>query len=225
MAIALDSVDTRHDYSSGTSHSYSYTNTAGDVMFLCIFNQSTSGTYDTITGATYNSVTMTRVTETLIADNIGGVQGIVVYKLENPATGSNTLEWTQSAATSSASSAAITYSGFYDFIDSSSTNYNNNTTQISDSVGTTSNNSWCLVFAWSERALTASGGSVTPRLGSGTQYYIGDSTNISPAGTYTATIDVGSGGQRVGIILVPFASQAATSTANANNNLLLLGVS
>lgn len=220
MAIAFDSVSTMFDDTGGTTHTHAFNNVAGDVLFVCIFNQSTSGNYDTITGATYNSVAMTRVTQTLIADNIGGVQGIAIYRLLDPATGSNNFEWTQSAANAAASSAAISYSGADSFTDSPSTNYNNNTTQISDSVDTTINNSWVNVFAWSERALTANGGTVTPRLGSGTQFYIGDSTAITPAGTYTATIDVGGGGQRVGIILTPFAPVSTSSS----HNLTLLGV-
>lgn len=226
MTIVFDSVSTRADYASGTSHDQSFTNTAGDVVFGCIFNQSTSGTYDTITGANYGGVAMTRITQGLIADNIGGVQGIVVYGLLGPATGANTFNWTQSAAPAAASSAAISYSGTKQtgLPDNSTSNYNNNTTQLTTSLTPVANNCFILTFGWSERALTVNSSSFTARLGSATQFIVGDKGPITPAASTSSIVDLASS-MRIGVIMVSFAPTGGGSLVFTQNNLALLGVS
>jgi hypothetical protein len=84
MAIAVDSSLTEQIRSSGSTFSYSFTNTAGNILVVGVWGEFA----DTI-ALTYNSVALTRLN--WITSN-SGTTGFGLYYLMNPATGANNLD-------------------------------------------------------------------------------------------------------------------------------------
>jgi len=90
MAIAIDSTVT-FNRSSATTHSFTFDNVAGD--FLLIGFSTTVGNGATVSSITYNSVSLTVVDTQINPNNSLST----VWRLNNPATGSNTIEITLSS--------------------------------------------------------------------------------------------------------------------------------
>ncbi len=105
MAIAFNSQGGNFNPGPTTSDSFSFTNTAGNL--LVYFGHTNSASGDVLTAVTYNGAALTKVTShtTGTAD-----QYISVWYLKSPATGSNTLAVTTSVATD-IGSGCLTYTG------------------------------------------------------------------------------------------------------------------
>jgi len=99
MAIATDAFT---NVSQGPgNHSYAHTCTGGDLI---LFVGASGDDGDDITACTYNSVSMTEVAKV----NAFGAEFVYLYMLVNPATGSNTVQFTSTAGNMRSSSGSYT---------------------------------------------------------------------------------------------------------------------
>jgi len=136
MAIAFDSKteSPKSNMDAGSPASFSHTTAGSDRGLLVYYYYGiTSGTH--IVSATYNSVSMT-----LVSNTVDNSRGQAVFKLTNPASGSNTVAITYSGGTgvSDRYAVAVSYTGVdqTDFIEANATGTVGGGTAIS--ISTTS---------------------------------------------------------------------------------------
>ena len=86
MSIVIDSTLALNNTTQSTSHSVSFNNVAGDFLIVAIIEQN-SFSGNPVTSITYNGVSLTLVD----FQEAPNTQGAGVWRLANPATGTNTL--------------------------------------------------------------------------------------------------------------------------------------
>ena len=219
MSITLDSSSQKAtSWSSGTSMTWSHTNTAGDYLVVAIENNF-PGT-DNITGVTYAGVSMSLLAT--FYDSTAQCR-FWIYGLAAPSTGANNI------VASFSGSNTLMYGGAETLIGCKQTSQpdasiggKSGSSPHTESLTTIADNSW-LVGITAGRTPIGAGTSTTLRQDgtSGTDSGIIDSNGVkSPAGSYSLSVTTTSGGSN-GIL---FVSIAPVATAR-RSNLLLLGVS
>lgn len=210
MAIAFDQTTTAQQLA-GSSLSFSASTSGSNRILLVPIFTSYGTTGDKISGVTYNSVSMTRVSGATQIDFVSG-QSFYLYYLVAPDTGSNTLTIT---ATGSGEiyGTAVSYTGVNQAspIDNSTTTTSGGTITLT----TVADNCWTLSFGRNTAtgALTASTGTTQRSAGSGL-YNIGDSNGaITPAGSTSMSWTPNNANTK--LCMVSFAP-STTSTVNSN---------
>ena len=89
---AVFETGTNFDSAASTSHNISHTNISGNFLIVGFTNLSTGG--DIVTGVTYNSVALTKITPQAATNG----RTANMWYLANPSTGANTLNITLSAS-------------------------------------------------------------------------------------------------------------------------------
>jgi len=198
MAIAYDNSDSFMADQTGT-HTKSFTVATGACLFV-VGSQHLSS-------ITYNGASLTKLTDFTPAITDGNEQIVKVFWLSNPSSGSNTLDCTVSAGNTSPIS-MISYTGLDTTTqpENSSNKFTNNglaNTQeatLSNSVSTSTNNAWTVLFAvisTGTQTVTASTG--TLRTATGVTIYsnsagiIDTNAPISPTGSSTLVNGISSG--------------------------------
>lgn len=140
-AIAFDAASSGGTSSSGTGWTWSHTVTGTNTILLVQLNQNTD---DHVSGVTYNSVAMTKLTGVNFGVNPSNVS---VWYLINPSTGANTISVStnqdRSMVGSSVSYTGVSQTGFPDA--SGSANANGVTT-ITATLTTVADNAWVILF-------------------------------------------------------------------------------
>lgn len=103
MAIARDSSLANYKGTSSTSSTFSFTNTAGDTMYVGTYAGSST---DIVTGVTYNGVSLTKIA----SKQLGTSQWIGIWYLKSPATGANNIVISASSS-ADIEGQVITYTG------------------------------------------------------------------------------------------------------------------
>lgn len=204
MAIAFDAF-TNGNYTSGTTHTFSHTCSGSDrVLFVHAFKNANT---DTITGATYNGVSMT-----LVAKQVGfGARYSYLFMLHNPATGANDVVITASASTAIGGNAA-SYTGAEQVSTAdASTTENSSTTPHAKAVTTTVDNCWMVKVTLGGRVHSASTNST--KRGANTTYtdasYFDNNSAITPAKSYSMTTTYASSTSTESYIIASFAPAGA----------------
>lgn len=206
FAIAFDNSGSG-GYLSKSSESYSFTTTGSDRLLWAAYQKEDAGT---VTSITYNSVSLSLAVDKLYTAR---TEYASLWYLAAPATGANTLAGTYSSA-QNGRLVAMSYTGCKQTGIADATGSNEvNAATITTTLTTVADNSWAVFSCYSQRNLT-NGTNANIRHGSGTQAAAGDNnTAITPAGSYSITLNIGSGGN-VAVMVVasfaPFVAETAT---------------
>lgn len=209
FAIAFDATGNGGEQI-GSSDSFAFTTTGSDRLLWGALCKEDAGT---VSSMSYNSVALTQaVAKTYTART----EYATLWYLAGPATGSNTFSGTYSASVNGMLS-AMSYSGCKQTgIPDATASGEANATSITVAVTTVANNSWAVWGAYSQRAITA-GTNTVVRNGNTRQPACGDNNGaITPAGSYSMTLNIGSGGNVVAMAVASFAPTGATYTIDAN---------
>jgi hypothetical protein len=136
MAIAFDSALNTVTHGSPTSgFTDSFNNVAGTLLIVGIISRTTG---DQITGCSYNGVAMTLVAK---VNTNAASSWAYVFKLANPATGTNNISTTFSGSPADVRVTAASYSGASD-VEASNTGTTASATSWTGSVTTITDNDW-----------------------------------------------------------------------------------
>lgn len=204
-----------------TGGSFAYTCTGSDRLLLVWVFVQYAGAYTAKTrSVTYNGVAMTELKHTG-TNSASDVQGVILFGLLNPASGSNTVAVTVESSAAVCYAQAASYTGVSQSGLPDSSGSNKGTTQdLSVSTTVVASNCWLYSCSYAERAQTYTSGSMTAIQGNSSQLIEGDSNGTVATGVQSITIHLASS-QLVGGILISIAP--ATVTASTHN-LTLLGV-
>ncbi len=196
MAIAYDN-STKASQSSGTSNTFAHTCTGSDLVLIVGTIGRVSA--DTITGVTYNSVAMTKITAFS-----GGGEGrwITLWYLANPSTGANNVVATWSASQDFIHCGAVSYTGCKQtgIPDSFATGADaGNEASHTFTTTVVASNAWLML--WTKYGLT-------PAAGAGTT---ARQTDGSGLGIFDSNGTVGTGSQ----------SLIATQTSNNTEGIII----
>ena len=186
MAIARDNKAYNHGTTSSNTFTYSYTCTGSNLgLFVVISNGTSVGT---ITGVTYNGVSMTQIG---FQDNSGG-SGVNTYMfyLSAPATGANNVVVTASVATANIEVATISYTGVKQTGQPAAHNGQDfghtSTSTGSQSVTPTDANSWVVwVLYYADNVFTFTNATVQELTTTFWGMGLLDSNGAVPASSYT----------------------------------------
>ena len=207
MAIALDN-SSEASLSSGTVLTFSHT-VSGDNRILFVSCSQEGGSLDSITGITYNGISMTRIGMAVSQAN----GRAYLYYLIAPATGANDVVVTYSETTNKRGQAVsytgVSQSGVPDASDSG----NGSGTTITGTITTVLDNCWTIMTAYGNNAgLVASTGS-TERLNNNRLGTFDSNGVITPAAETTMVVTCSSDNN--GFVIASFAPFVAP-TANSN---------
>tara|TARA_Y100000310_G_scaffold115252_1_gene113818 strand:- start:2173 stop:2799 length:627 start_codon:yes stop_codon:yes gene_type:complete len=179
MAIAYDTSTEK-----GGTDSWSHT-CSGDDRFLVLWVLAIPAS--TVSDVTYDGVSMT---ESAYITFAGGYK-FYAFTLINPASGSNTASVTGANTAFLVSYNGVSQTGQPEVVE---TKYDTGVTSISNTITTTSNNSWSLAGFTKNGGASASFTDVTQRIGSATGLLlVGDNNaDITPAGDLTQDASTGS---------------------------------
>lgn len=199
MAIARDSILAEQVRSSGSTFSYNFTNVAGNYLVIGVvveFNDNVS--------VSYAGIPMIRISQILAT---AGGRDLVLYGLANPAIGTNSVN-------ALGMNAAGNFSRFFT-ASYSGVSLNNNpevfaygravaVTTLAQAVTTLSDNDWLIGFATNENG-TIAVGSNTSFVTNTTSYGLIDTNGpMTPAGSYSMTINGAAGANASAIIVAAF---------------------
>ncbi len=215
MAIAFDTFTSGTIVNPGTSQTFAHTCTGSNLILFVAIQNGGSHT-NNITGVTYNSVALSKITSQDASAVSGLNQQWDLWYLINPATGSNNV--VISAANSAViNGIAISYTGAKQSgvpdagpvtnILSTGANNTNTVTSIAD-------NCWHLVVGGDSNGASTAGTNATLRgkAGSGDCIAYDNNGAITPAGSHSETINMsGSASITIGITFAPFTSGGASS--------------
>lgn len=185
MAIAFDAA-TAGNYASGTSYSFSHTCSGTDrILFVHAFK---NGTADTITGVTYNGVSMTLINKQVASTD----RYTYLYYLIAPATGSNTITISSSSSVAIGGNAS-SYTG----VDQTSPIDTQTTTTFTaspctTSVTTTTDNCWAILTTIIGTTVEPVASTNSTKRARNTTFadavIFDNNTAITPAGSYSMTV-------------------------------------
>lgn len=218
-AIAFNSVQdsTR---GSGTSKSFSFTNTAGDCFIG--YTRNTNGSSPS--SETYNSVAATLVAS---QDN-GADHRHNMYQLVAPATGANTVAISYSVSQGFIDAAALSYSGVHQSNPCPANNTTNTATSqttFSPSMTTTIDNSWVIACIGNSTGDSTAGANTSERFSNanGNGFYDSNAV-VSPAGSRSLTITRPSNSNWTSVLAELQVAASAGGTTTPTPRLLHLGV-
>ncbi len=205
MAIARDTSLGLQD-KSPAGGTFLYTCTGSDRLLLVwVFIQTSDAYTNHTVTVTYNSVSMTQLAAT--GTNAGSdVQGVLLFGLLNPTSGSNTVSVSVSGAgtvicyAQVASYTGVKQSGLPDSVGTNK----GTTSDLTVSTTVVASNCWLFTCSYSERAQTYTSGA-TVLQGNASQVIEGDSNATVAAGSQSVVIHETGGPQLIGGIVVSFA--------------------
>lgn len=212
MAIALDAVSALNNtnWTAGSSHTWSHTCAGSDRYLVVGFF--TYGAGDTVTGVTYNGVSMTR-----IQLMFGNPSMVCLYGLIAPSTGANNIVVSLSGSNNYCAGGGVSYTGCNQTSQPNASGTNNPTgTALTQQLTTTVDGCWLggIFRREDSNAVTRTGG--TYRYGytpaGGISY---DDTNgsVGVAGTYSIA-QSGASAEWTGAV-VAIAPAASSSSVNS----------
>ncbi len=208
MAIAFDS-SINLPQANGTTLSATLINTAGTELFVGVTNFSG----DNVSGVTYNSVALTKVST---SQNITGTEYVTLWHLTAPALGSHTVTITSGSADDMAG-AAVTYSGTETGTVIDVSGGTASVSPIAKTLTTTINNDWTVAIVGASAGTNVAGASTTLRKDSGGANHnvtMFDSNGaITPAGNTTLTITNSTGTLAMVMAAFKVASGSGTTLA------------
>lgn len=215
MAITLDnSSQSGTSWASGTSMTWSHTNTAGDYLVVGLNIPSS----DNITGVTYNSVAMTQLAK---YNDTTATRWFYIYGLAAPATGANSIVASFSGSNATMYGAGESLTGCKQTGQpDSSVGGKLSSSPHTESLTTTVDGCW-LVGITQGRSPIGAGSSTTLRKDgtSGTDAGLVDSNGVkSPAGSYSLSVTSSSGGSN-GLLIVAIAPPSSSP-----RSLLISGI-
>jgi len=184
MAIAFDSptgTATGGNYNAGpvTSNSWSFVNTAGDLLIAAAFAGNAS---DIVTGITYNSISMTKITSI----TVNSTSWISLWYLKSPATGTNTIKTSTSSGTD-IETRVMSYSGTNTTTQPDSNNTGSATGNMTMSTTVVASNCWLVSCA-----RNASFGPMTAGTGTTARATTHPTPSAMNAGDSNGTVGTGS---------------------------------
>lgn len=214
MAIAFDaqSKDSA-SFQSGTSFSWTHTCSGSDrYLIVSVFTFTPAGT---LTAPTYNGVSMTQIQVT----DLSGSNKLWLFGLVAPATGANTVSFSFSSSNSFVAGVATSYTGVDQTnpLDNSAIQNDISSGATYDpAITTVADNCWVVgsFRATQGSVYSASVGTLRDGDGALAMYNWDSGAAVTPAGTYTATINTNnSTDQWSGIIasLAPVAAAGPTT--------------
>jgi len=224
MAIAFDaSSEGSGDAVSSITISHTTSSGSNRIMWVGVWDQNN----DTVTGVTYNGVSMTQANKIRVGTG-GGAEYVYLYYLVAPSTGANNVVISRSVSTNSLHGRVITFTGASQtgIPDASNTGQSNSASSLAVSVTVVAANSWVVAMMRNTNAAVASSDSnFTMRLTS-SSIMIADTNGAVSAGSYTGTFNNSGGGGRWGLCMASFAPAAASGPANVKtvNDLALASV-
>ena len=195
--------------------SFSYTCTGSNLILIAGYFGNTVG--GTITGYTYNSVSMTLINDRTVG--AVGTQHVGLFYLINPSTGSNTLARVGTDA--SGNHMGISYSGAKQSSqpDASATGVSDVSTTVTATLTTVADNSWAVAYVRGDAGEVVSNNSGVCDTALGGNTYGWDSGNaLTPAGAKTVSFSAAS------LQSWGAASASISPAGSANFGLLLMGV-
>lgn len=221
MAISFDA-GTHKTAATGTSLTYAHTVGVGSNRILWVGVQDGDSASDTITGVTYNSVSMTRVPSGFVGANNNSAYG---YILVNPDSGTNNVVISCSAS-HSLRSACASYAGASQTgqPDSSTNSSGGPTTTPQLSITTVADNSWALGFIAGGDAISAAAGTTLRGSGAGSAHQFADKNGAtSPAGGTTLDFTQATS-QEFNAVFGSISPAGAAAATTPNRGLGLMGV-
>lgn len=206
MAIALDT-----STSAGGAASWSHSCTGSNLVLVV----SCYAITDTVTSVTYNGVSMTQINKTSFPGS--GRQGVYLYYLINPATGSNTVLVTGGTGLGAASYTGAKQSGQPDAFASNSFSASPGTCNVTV-VGT---GCWLVGALADPSGSESAGAGTTIRATDANGLAFADSNGTVGTGSQTLTINYGGGS--AGMISASIAP-AAVATTGYGYSMLMRGV-
>lgn len=209
MALAFDA-SSQGNQDSGTSVTFSHT-TAGSNRILVVFVRLT-GSGDTITGVTYNSVSMSSAGASVLSNDSN--RRLYAFYLINPASSTNDIVITASS-TSSFKGHAYSYTGAKQSGQPDSYNGASPSSTTTPSINLTPNlaNCWAVIGATNNADDPSGTSNWSTRLSAGGQAS-GDSNGIVPASTIAYGMTYGSSVSNAMIAM----SIAAANEASASSS-------
>jgi len=211
FAIAFDNVaQVNTSGGNATSISGSYTVTGSNPLIFSWSAGNFPGTSSAVTGATYNSVALTKVNDVTLASDRVWDSWILV----GPATGSHTLAVASSTSTQQYLG-AVSYSGTLQSgqPDASASQAQNGTGGLSGSLTVGTANCW-LVYMAGERGITSTANSPGVARNNGINIGFYDSNATVATGSNAVTITVNTTGSSAGMVMVSIKT-AASATVNS----------
>lgn len=217
--IAFDSKLDRQDHSGTGPFTDNFTNTAGNIVFVCI---ACSVGVNSVSGITYSGQSMTLWKSQLSTGNFD----LYVFALINAPTGANNIVTTLTGS-DSIRVFAISYSGAQtsNTPDNSSGGSTGASTSLSQSLTTIADNCWVLLFAGAGNTQTATSGCVL-RVSSTNPAIFDNNTAITPPNTITETVNSGGTSDVWCYIMLSFAPTAisgGTGRLSASTRLAAVG--
>lgn len=208
MAISYDT-STDGGTTTGTSHSFNHTCSGNNRDLYVAVDTQTADNTDYVTGVTYNTVAMTRVDEF----RSPGQGGSYLYRLLNPASGTNAVAISTSGSVAIHAVAASYKGVLQSALDTSGGNASDPNTTLTVNVTTTTDNCW-LISSVGEKngsSAVASAGTNTTARKVGTYVSIGDSNGAqTPAGSHGQTWNLdGATGLAVHVVAIKPAPEEA----------------
>ncbi len=220
MAIAQDALVNGGESSSGVS-SYTYSHTCtGSNLCLIVAVYDRSG--DTTTGVTYNGVAMSQLKKATVP-----TQGfeVYLYGLINPATGAHNVVISRSGSTSTITGLSVSYTGVKQSgLPDASASGTATTQTITTSLTTVAGNTVALTAT-----ATPNGGGITASTGAtelnhSGAFMLARSTTfpiVSP-GSYSMTIDGGSGSNQDAQVMISLAPPTTAYTLTCTVGAFIL---
>lgn len=217
MSIAFDAAASSSG--SGTSLTYSHTCASGATLIVGVLAQ----TGVTVSGVTYNGVSMTSVGAN-VAD--GGGYSVTLWYLGSASSGANNIVITCGTSSAAIFGRSVSYTGCDTSspLGASNSGTTSGTTNHTFSVTTGTDNSWTVLFGRGQNQfLTASTGSTrrSPTAGNADTILFDSNAAITPAGSNSMTYTTPVNDTTAGIIMeLKVAGGAAAPTPT----LMMLGV-
>lgn len=184
MAIARDSNLATFDDAAGTTHTYSFNNSAGNFLLVPVFEVDGG---DFVTGVTYNGVAMTNGGKIAL-----GTTQIYIFYLASPATGTHNIVISANNAACDTRGGASSYSGVTGGFGNSTTLNNTTASPFTTTLTTPSDNCWTVLAVGGTNAVTASTGSNFRSSDSGSDgrftCFYDSSGAITPAGSHSMSV-------------------------------------
>jgi len=216
MAVAYDnSTASSWASSSRSSHTFAHTVTGSDPVLLVGLGTFNSTGGSKTSGVTYGGVAMTFVATLEIQGNTF----IDLYKLVNPATGSNNVVLTFSSAQSFGWINATSYTGAGD-PNVSVTKKSTGSSPTTVTLTTLTDNSWLAMYAFDNSSNNAAGAGTTERTDSGRGAAMDSNSAKSPAGSYSLAFSHNSPASAGAIMVAIPESGGGPPAASQNSNFL-----
>lgn len=202
MAIAFDSANSNYNAGSVTSDTWAFNNAGGDFLVVFVYTNGSGG--DTVTGVTYNAVSLTKANSANVASN----QWVSCWYLKSPATGSNNIVVSTGSSTD-IDSRAQTYSGTDTSTQPDSSNTGTSTGNLTLSTTVVNSGSWLASGVRNNSTGPMTAGAGTTVRGTPVAFSSGDSNGTVGTGSQSMAWTAGAGSSAGCIISIKAAGGGA----------------